>query len=282
VPDIRATLLRCAALLAALVAVAGCSALAVRRAPDAAVVTTPGIDTSITDQRGFQRARIDRAGPGDAAVLAQFDATGAGPAGFVNLIALTEQRYRDTMAIEVIAEVDTAAGGRVIRILRLTADQAPFVNVRQDGTTIGTGRFFFRGGAEVYARLDGGALARGVGELQNMIVDFDAATVAIDLRTPFDPAAGSAIETELRAADLPFNIRTGTFGGPVTLATRSADTGEIVTEAGVLRGHIRGDEAGLSRLVENMTGSGLFTVGGAGSRLQADGVFWGSQLNYTD
>ena len=273
---------RCAAFLAlAVIApVASCSALTVRPAPGLATVDTPGIEAGTTVRGGFQRARIDRSLPADAAVLAQFDATGSGPAGFVTLIDLAERRYAETMAIEVIAELDT--GGGVTRILRLTADQAPFVNIRQDGSTIGRGSYFFRGGAEVYARVDGGALLRGRGELQNMVVDFDGATVAIDLRTPLDPGAGSAIETELRAAALPFNIRTGTFGGPVTLATRSGDTGEIVTATGVLRGHIRGDEAGLSRQVENMTGSGLFTVGNPGARLQADGVFWGSQLNYTD
>lgn len=271
---------RTIAALALVASVAGCSALTVRQAPGAAIVDTPGIATGTTQRGGFQRARIDRSEPADAAVLAAFDATGTGPAGFVNLIALAERRYRETMAIEVIAELD--AGGGVTRILRLTADQAPFVNIRQDGSTIGRGSYFFRGGAEVYARVDGGALLRGRGELQNMVVDFDSATVTIDLRTPLDPGAGSAIETTLRASDLALNIRTGTFGGPVTLSTRSGTTGEIVTATGVLRGHIRGDEAGLSRLVENMTGSGLFTVGSPGARLQADGVFWGSQLNYTD
>jgi hypothetical protein len=277
-PRIRPTH-ACAAFALALT-LAGCGAFSVRPAPGLAVVETPGIATGTTDRRGFQRARIDRSGPADAAVLAQFDATGSGPAGFVNLIALAERRYADTMAIEVVAEVDTTGG--VTRILRLTADQAPFVNLRQDGSTIGRGSYFFRGGAEVYARLDGGPILRGRGELQNMVVDFDTATVAINLRTPFDPGGGSAVETELRATDLAFNTRTGTFGGPVTLSSRSATTGEIVTATGVLRGHIRGDEAGLSRLVENMTGSGLFTVGDPGARLQADGVFWGSQLNYTD
>ncbi|WP_245866554.1 viral aspartic protease [Oceaniglobus roseus] len=271
----------------ALVTLAACSGSgpATVAPPVGQEIETPGIEGYTTQHNGFTRARIDNATtPGDRAILAQFeDANPDSPAGYRNLIAQTEQRYLDNMEIEVIAQVAaTVNGERVVRVLRLTADQGPFENVDSRGNLIAKGEFFFRGAAEVYARVDGGALQRGVGELQNMVVDFDKQSVSINLRTPFDPTGGSDIETELTAASIPLNVVTGTFGGPVTVSTRSGDTGEILTSDGLLRGNLNGDAAGLSRLVENMTTSGLFTVGGIGDRFTADGVFWGSQLNYAD
>lgn len=251
-------------------------------APVGTTIETPGIEGYTTQHNGFSRARIDRAStPADRAILAQFeDADPSSPAGYRNLIAQTEQRYVENMDLEVIAEVATVNGDeRVVRVLRLTADQAPFDNVGADGKLIAKGEFFFRGSAEVYAVVDGGALQRGIGDLENMVVDFDNQSVSINLRTPFDPGV-SEIETEMLAVKIPLNIVTGTFGGTVTLSTRSTTTGEILVSDGILRGNLNGDEDGLSRRIENMTTSGLFTVGSAGDRFTADGVFWGSQLNY--
>ncbi|MWB78757.1 viral aspartic protease [Pseudooceanicola sp. 216_PA32_1] len=251
--------------------------------PVGTTITTPGVADYVTDHNGFTRARISSSTPADMAILQQFDdANPANPAGYRNLIALTEKRYTDNMQLEVIAEVASAAGGgeQVVRVLRLTADQAPFKNLDSNNNLIAKGEFFFRGSAEVYAMVDGGALQRGIGDLENMVVNFDTQTVSINLRTPFNPAAGSGIETEMVAANIPLNVVTGSFGGPVALQTRSATTGEVLTSTGTLRGNLNGDEAGLSRLVENMTTSGLFSVGQTGERMTAQGIFWGSQLNY--
>ncbi len=273
--------------LSACIALASCTGIGGGRAtlPPGTEIDTPGIETYVTAHNGYSRARIDRADSvEDSSILAQFDdADATGPAGYRNLITQTEQRYLDTMQIEVIAEITAIDGGeKVIRVLRLTADQAPFDNVGADGKLIAKGEFFFRGSAEVYAIVDGGELKRGVGTLENMVVNFDTETVSINLRTPFNPEGGSEIETEMLSAQIPLNIRTGAFGGPVSLSTRSADTGETLVSDGVLRGNLNGDADGLSRLVENMTTSGLFTVGVPGDRFTADGVFWGSQLNNAD
>ncbi len=194
--------------------------------PEGTRIETPGIEGYVTAHNGYTRSRIDRATTaGDRAILAQFeDADPASPAGYRNLIAQTEQRYIDTMQIEVIAQIETMAGSeKVVRVLRMTADQAPFDNVGADGNLIAKGEFFFRGHAEVYAMVDGGELQRGVGDLENMVVNFDTETVSINLRTPNNPGAGSEIETEMLAANIPLNVRTGTFGGEVSLSTRSAE-----------------------------------------------------------
>jgi hypothetical protein len=256
--------------------------------PPGKVIETPGLESyqrsaAGDPYKGYNRVRLDAGqGAGDAAILAQFDDVDpASPAGYRNLIDLQEKRYRDTMQIEVIAEVTTGVGPeQVVRILRMTADQAPFDNVNARGQAIASGKFFFRGVNQVWATVDGGAMQSGVGDLENLIIDFDSESASIDLRTPLNTATGSEIETQLTASGLPFNVRTGAFGGAITLQTRSGVTGEIITEAGVLRGNINGDEAGLSRLIENMTASGLYTV--SGDRLKASGVFYGSQLNYAD
>jgi hypothetical protein len=248
-------------------------------------IVTPAFETYTTDHNGYSRVRLQTAaGDADRAILDRFDDPArTGPADYRNLIALTEDRYRDTMTLEVIAQVSGSGDGeKVERILRLTADQAPFDNVDSRGNLIASGKYYFRGSAEVYATVDGGGLQRGVGDLENMVVDFDRQTVRINLRTPFDPGAGSDIETEIDARGLSLNVLTGAFGGAVKMTTRSAETGDTLTSSGQLRGSLNGDAAGLSRLIENMTTSGLFTVGGDRDRFQAEGIFWGSQLNYAD
>lgn len=248
-------------------------------------IDTPAFETYTTDHNGYSRVRLQTATDArDNAILGQFDdANPDSPSGYRNLIAQTEARFVKNMTIEVIAEVSGSGDDEKIeRILRLTADQAPFDNVDRDGNLIASGQYYFRGGAEVYASVDGGSLQRGVGDLENMIVDFDSETVTINIRTPYDPAAGSEIETAIQASNLPLNVLTGAFGGTIEMTSRSADTGQLLSSTGQLRGNLNGDEKGLSRLVENMTTSGLFTAGSDGDRLRADGVFWGSQLNYED
>ena len=250
--------------------------------PEGTEVVTPGIESYTTEHNGYTRARIDRSeGNADQAILAQFDDSSAdSPAGYRNLITLTEARYADTMFIEVIAAVadDGNGGEEVLRVLRITTDQAPFNNIGSDGRLIAQGQFYFRGEAYVFASVDDEPLAVGKGRLENLMVDFDTGTAIIDIQTGYMPGEGSEIETSLVANDLDFNVVTGAFGGPVTLSTRSGLTGEIVTSEGVLRGNLHGDEPGLTRLVDDLTTSGLFSVGVPGDRLIAEGVFWGGQL----
>ena len=267
---------------AGLVLLAGCGSGTTPAPREGKVITTPGIVSYTTGHNGYSRARIEAVGAEDAALVAQFDTDPTTPAGYRNIIELTEARYRETMFIEVIAEVapDTDSTERVVRVLRMTADQAPFDLRARDGSTLQpTGQFYFRGEAEVYASRDGGELLRGRGELVNLTVNFDTETVSINIRTPFDPSLGSAVETEITALELPFSVTTGQFGGTVFMTTRSEVDGAILSVAGVLLGHMSGNEAGLTRLVENLTTSGLFTIGTAGEPFSARGVFWGGQLN---
>lgn len=252
-------------------------------APVGTPIEVPGVDAYVTNHNGYSRARLSRydaSSVADASVIAQFeDNSPASPAGYKNLIALTEARYLDNMQLEVIAEVkSTEAGEEVVRVLRITADQADFDNLDSKGNLIASGKYYFRGQAEVFASVDGGALQRGVGELQNMVVDFDTQSVMIDLRTPNDIAGGSQVETTMLVAGIPLNVVTGEFGGAVTLSTRDLATAEDIVSSGTLRGNLSGSEDGASRLIEDMTTSGVFAVDG--DRLKADGIFWGSQLNY--
>jgi hypothetical protein len=238
-------------------------------------VVTSGIESYITDHNGYSRVRTTPGNQsGDAAVLAQIDA-GQGPAGFRDVVDDVRARFSADTIAEVIAQTDGTPNGPATRLLRLTMDQKPFENADRDGRPITQGQFFFRGTGQhiVWARVDGGALQRSVGDLENLMVDFDAGTALIDLRTPFDPGAGNAIETSIQASGLAFDRRSGAFGGPVTMTSRVA--GDTLSADGVLRGNLTATPEGLSGLAKTMTTSGLYTVDGP--RLEADGVFAGTQ-----
>lgn len=99
-------------------------------------VKTEGIKSYTTDHNGFTRARIDLAStPADRDALAGFD-NGGSPAGYARLIKDAENSFPDKTFVEVIAEVAplTGSGEKVVKVLRLTADQAPFDNVDSSGT----------------------------------------------------------------------------------------------------------------------------------------------------
>ncbi|QOL79576.1 viral aspartic protease [Pseudooceanicola spongiae] len=281
----RRTAFRLATPLACLTALSACMGGSSEPVvqPTPTEISTPGIQHYKTNHNGYSRARIDRYGAEDVSIISQFeDPSPANPAGYKNLIALTEARYWDNMQLEVIAEVKTTeAGEEIVRVLRVTADQGSFDNVDRKGNLIASGKYYFRGNAEVYASVDGGALQRGVGTLENMVVDFDTRSVMIDLRTPNDPARGSQIETTMLVDNIPLDVVTGAFGGTVTLSTRDlTDTDKKIVSSGTLRGNLSGSEKGTSRLKEDLTTSGIFTVGSDGDRLKADGIFYGTQLNY--
>lgn len=238
-------------------------------------VVTPGVESYVTDHNGYARVRTTPGTQsGDAAVLAQIDA-GQGPAGFRDVVDEVRARFSPDTIAEVIAQTDGTPNGPATRLLRLTMDQKPFENADRDGRPVTQGQFFFRGTGQhvVWARVDGGALQRSVGDLENLMVDFGTGTATIDLRTPFDPGAGNAIETSIRSTGLAFDRRSGAFGGPVTMTSRvGADT---LSADGVLRGNLTATPRGLSGLDKSMTASGLYAVDGP--RLEADGVFAGTQ-----
>ncbi|SNT42225.1 hypothetical protein SAMN05421763_11720 [[Luteovulum] sphaeroides subsp. megalophilum] len=243
-------------------------------------VVTEGIEHYVTDHNGYSRVRIDNAATqADYDALGQFDDSNpATPAGYRNLIERAENAYTNSVFVEVIAQIDKDAEGdeQVVKVLRLTADQAPFDNVDGAGNPIGSGKYYFRGNGDfrVYARVDGGEVQTGVGDLEALTIDFDTGTAAIHLRTGLNET--SRIETEILAENLTFDILTGTFGGAITQTARVG--GDTLTAQGYLRGSISGNEASLTRQKEQMTTSGVFTADGA--RLNSDGIFWGSQLNY--
>ncbi len=240
-------------------------------------VETPGIESYVTDHNGFSRVRTTPGtAPGDPAVLAQIDDPAqSGPAGFRNVVAQIAAGFGPDTIAEVIAETDGTPDGPALRLLRVTMDQAPFVNADLDGRPVTQGQFFFRGIGQhvVWARVDGGALQRSVGDLENLRVDFGTGTAVIDLRTPFDPGAGNEIETRIQSDTLAFDRRSGAFGGAVTMTSRVGP--ETLSADGMLRGNLTSTPEGLSQTAKTLTTSGLYAV--SGGRLTADGVFAGTQ-----
>ncbi len=248
--------------------------------PEGANIDTPRF-TEVYQNSHDQRNRIRRTVATDArdgTILQQFERNIA-PASYRNLIALNDAAYEDSMTLEVVAEVTGGAGQeRVLRVLRLTADQAPFTPVAVNELADGEGLFFFRGGTEVYTTLPDGTFVRSVGELVNLKLDFRSETATIDLRTPSMAGQVEQIRTELQAT-VPFNIQTGTFGGAIDMNYYAPGTTKPVAVGGELRGNVHATAQMLRQDVEKMTTSGLYTAGGAGDPMTAEGIFWGKHPN---
>ncbi len=243
-------------------------------------VVTRGIESYVTDHNGYRRGRItlDETKQ-DRTDLENYDAGGsASPDDLRNLIADSEALFGEDTIIEVVAEVtsDGPGGEEITRILRLTADQAPYRNVNSAGEAVTEGQFFFRGVGQhlVWASTDGETILSGQGDLENLMIDFGAESATIHLRTPFNPDGGSDLETEIMADDLTFNIASGAFGGEVTLTNR-VDADTTLTATGVLRGNITATRTGLSGTTRDMTASGLYGV--ESDEITAQGVFSGAQ-----
>lgn len=249
--------------------------------PEGRPVGSGPFETYRTQHNGFQRVRADRAQPGDAAVLAQFDdADPADPAGYRNLIALAEADYASQMTIEVIAQVDTENGGAPTRLLRLTADQAPFDNVRDGALVTASGQYFFKGQSFAWVTIDDGPLLSGQHSegLENLMLDFDRGTADIDIRT--EVSDRSQVEIGLRARGLPFDVVSGAYGGAATIRVRNPD----VTETLRIDGHLRGNVGGSPTYQDGthgMTTSGLYTATGTdgGRVVTVDGVYVGRDPN---
>jgi len=234
-----------------------------------------------TTQNGFDRVRLDRSGPADASVLAAFDDSNpTDPAGYRNLIALTEAEYAGRMTVEVIAEVDPANNGRPTRLLRLTTDQAPFENLRDGELVTATGRYFFKGESFAWVTIDDGPLLSGRQStgLENLVLDFDRGTADIDIRT--EVSDRSEVEIGLQARDLPFNVVSGAYGGATTISVRNPDVTQTYDIAGDLRGSVGGSPTYRDGQ-HGMTTSGLYTATGTdqGHAVTVDGVFFGNDPN---
>ncbi len=265
--------------IALLTLLCGCGNLSV---PEGVDVTTPAFENYARSDNGFNRIRRNYADAGDAAVLAQFeDADPADPAGYRNLIALSDAAYDGKVIIEVIGQVDNSGTTeQVTRLLRLTADQTPFLNVKRDALIVATGKYYLRGQNFVWVSINGDPIRSGSDSdgLVNLVLDFDAQTADISLRTGV--TATSDIRTEISANGLPFNITTGAYGGDVTIQVSDPDSSAIFAIDGSLRGNI-GGTPDYAAGAHGMTTSGLYTATGTDGATQVvvDGVFVGKDPN---
>jgi hypothetical protein len=249
--------------------------------PEQAPVDGGPFESYRTDHNGFARVRMDRSTPKDAAILRQFeDANPADPAGYRNLLAQTEASYEGKMVVEAIAEVDTAKGGKAKRLLRLTADQNAFENVRNGKLVTTGGKYYFRGESFAWVTIDDGPLLSGHHRrgLENLELDFDTGTASIDIRT--EVANGSEVEIALKARDLPFDIVSGAYGGAVTVNVRNPNADRVIAAGGNLRGNVGGRPVYTDN-VHGMTTSGLYTAQGSagGTTVKVDGLYRGADPN---
>ena len=245
-------------------------------------VSTPAFETYTTQHNDRNRVRSRIAvSAAEKDVLDKFDSSKGGPAGYLSLIDIGKTPYDSTMTIEVIAKVGSG-GRKATRLLRLTADQSEFVNARNGQLIEATGKYYFRGENYAWVTIDGGALLSGHHSegLENLVLDFDAQTASIDLRTGVGP--GSDARIELKGKDLPFNIRSGAYGGDVSI--RVLDPALKGSISGSLRGNV-GGTPGYSNSQHALTTSGIYTGSGTlkdagGSHaVSVDGIFFGRDPN---
>lgn len=266
--------------LAGLAVMVGCGGGA--PLPDGAAVVTPAFESYARNDNGMNRVRRDKSTPADATIIAQFeDANPADPAGYRNLIALSDQIYAGKVVIEVLAQVSgTGSNETVTRVLRLTADETPFQNVKNGSLVTATGTYYLRGQNFVWAAIDGEPIRSGSDSngLVDLVLNFDTGTANINLRTGV--AGNSAIRTEIAANGLPFNIRTGAYGGNVTIQVWDPDSAVIFAIDGSLRGNIGGVPV-YANGTHGMTTAGVYTGSGTsnGSNVTVDGVFVGADPN---
>lgn len=249
--------------------------------PDPVPVENGPFQTYQTDHNKFSRVRMNYATAADAPVVAKFeDGNPADPVGYRNLIARNEALYEGKMVIEVLAEVDTGNGGKAKRLLRLTADQAPFENVRNGRLIEASGKYHFRGQSLAWVTIDDGPLLSGHHDrgLESLVLDFDAGTASVDIRT--EVSNKSEVEIGLKAAGLPFDVVSGAYGGAVTINVDNPDVTETYSIDGHLRGSL-GGRPGYRDNVHGLTTSGLYRAHGSdnGTAVTVDGVFMGVDPN---
>lgn len=247
--------------------------------PSGKPVARGPFQTYTTQHNGFVRVRMDRSRPQDADAIAAFeDNDPRDPTGYRHLVELAEKKYEGAITIEVLAQVD--GEDAPTRVVRLTADQAPFENLRGGKLITSGGRYFFRGQSFAWVTIDNGPILSGRHNqgLESMVLDFDKGTADINIRT--EVSDRSQVEIGLRADGLPFDVVTGAFGGDTTIRVRNPD----VTESFRIPGHLRGNVGGSPTYTEGvhgMTASGLYTARGrdGGTRVTVDGAFAGHDPN---
>jgi hypothetical protein len=250
--------------------------------PAGADVVTPAFESYTTNHNGFSRVRKDNSTTADAAIIAQFeDSNPADPAGYRNLIALSDAAYTGKMYIEVLGQVaGSGSSETVTRVLRLTADQNPFQNANGGKLVTSSGKYYFRGQNFVWVGIDGAPLLSGQDSngLVDMVLDFDKQTASLNLRTGV--TASSDVRTEITATDLPFNIRSGAYGGAITVQVSDPGSIAVFSVDGSLRGNVGGSPT-YSGGQHGMTTSGIYTASGtdAGKVITVDGVFVGTDPN---
>ena len=274
---------RTGGLLVCLLLTAACSGSST--SPEGPVIADPGVDvpddpafeTYVTNDTGSNRIRSDVSVPADATVLAQFDdANPDSPAGYRSLIALNDATYTGDVRIEVLAQVaGSGATESVTRLLRLTADQVPLEQVPG-----AAGRYYLRGDNFAWVTIDDGPVQSGSDSrgLVGLVLDFDTGSADINLRTGV--AGASVVRTEIDVTGLPFNIRSGAFGGPITVSVHDPDNPLIYEIDGSLRGNVGGTPAYADNL-HGLTASGLYTATGIdqGADVRIEGVFAGIDPN---
>ena len=268
--------------LAVLTGCGGGGGVAGPRLSDGATVTTPAFQSYARNDNGYGRVRRDYASAADGAVLAQFeDANPADPAGYRNLIALSDAAYNGRVILEVIGAVQgSGTTETVTRLLRLTADEAPFVNESGNALVTATGQFYLRGQNFVWVSINGQPIRSGSdsGGLVNLVLDFGKQTANINLRTGVTET--SQVRTEITANGLPFNIRSGAYGGDITIQVSDPDSTAIYAIDGSLRGNLGGSPT-YANSVHPLTTAGLYTASGTDGSTQVvvDGAFAGKDPN---
>ncbi|MFD1913067.1 viral aspartic protease [Halodurantibacterium flavum] len=253
--------------------------------PDGRPIETTRFQFYKNDHNSRNRIRRELATDDeDRLVLQQFDSNQTRPEQYKNLLAASNIVNQTTMNLEVVAEIEIVDEKEtVLRVLRLTADQERFSPVPVDQLGDANGRFFFRGQTEVYTTLADGSFVRSRGELVNLRLDFRDETALIDLRTDTTYGTGDNKVDQLRTeidAELPFNVRTGVFGGQISMIAYLGESATPTAVTGELRGNVHATQHMLRQDVEGLTTSGLYSVGGAaGDPLRADGIFWGRHPN---
>lgn len=244
--------------------------------PVVSVPNNPNFDTYVTDDTGFSRVRADKARPGDAAILRQFeDRNPVSPAGYRSIIALQDKIYKGDVRIEVIAQVPKPSGGAAVRLLRLTADQAPLEQI--PGTS---GKYYLRGDNFAWVTIDDGPLLSGRDSrgLVNLVLDFDKGRADMNLRTGV--SGSSVVRTEIDVKNLPFDVRNGAFGGRMKVSIHDPDSANIYQVNGSLRGNVGGTPT-YANSEHGLSASGLYTATGAskGATIKVDGAFAGVDPN---
>ncbi|MEO8242004.1 MAG: hypothetical protein ABI832_06795, partial [bacterium] len=86
--------------------------------------------------------------------------------------------------------------------------------------------------------------------------------------------------TEITANGLPFNIRTGAYGGDITVQVSDPNSSTIFAIDGSLRGNLGGSPT-YANGIHGMTTAGLYTATGddGATHVVVDGVFVGKDPN---